>query len=207
MSNQISILTEVSCMWQVTEPFKSIVKNRTEIFSPFFFLTAQEGWEEEGQLLTDKTKLNTKALQVSSTPLASCNGILSPLQKNSTLPPECNTPRGLTGTAWTIQTWPFAVQHSLLCLGHQQGHLPNSTTGKSSMSLPELTVPTTIPDLILWWNHLSMRMPRSENCFDTKSNRQREGQHIPLQILREAGQSGSSKAHTQAKMHKQITLQ
>ncbi|KAI1241671.1 hypothetical protein IHE44_0005157 [Lamprotornis superbus] len=36
---------------------------------------AQEGWEEEGQLLTDKTKLlNTKALQVSSIPLASSNG-------------------------------------------------------------------------------------------------------------------------------------
>lgn len=44
MSNQLSILTEINCMWQVTEPFKSIVKNRTDFFSPFLFiLTAQEG--------------------------------------------------------------------------------------------------------------------------------------------------------------------
>lgn len=70
MSNQLSILTEINCMWQVTKPFKSIVKNRTEFFFLLFFLSLQprKGGRRRGKLLTDKT-LNTRALQVSSIPL------------------------------------------------------------------------------------------------------------------------------------------
>lgn len=83
MSNQLSILTEINNMWQVTEPFKSIVKHR--IFSPlFFFSFPYPGGVGGGGAAAP---LNSKVLQVSSTPLASSNGILPPCQRKSTQPP------------------------------------------------------------------------------------------------------------------------
>lgn len=132
--------------------FQINCKKQNWNFFSFFFSYSPGGLGGGGAAAhwQDKT-LNTKALQLSGILLASSNGILFPLQRNSTQPSVCNTPWGLTGTAWTIQPWPFAMQHSLLCLGYQQCHLQNNTTGKSSKSLSELTAPTPIPDLILWW--------------------------------------------------------
>lgn len=129
--------------------------------------------------------LNTKLLQVSSIPLASSNGILSPLQRISTQPPVCNTPPGLT----VGQSRLGPLQSSTLCFAWDT----NSVTCKT-VPLAKAACPYQSQQYFLWGSLLSMRISWSENWCDTKVNRQKRDKHIPLQSLREPGQSGSSKA-------------
>lgn len=176
MSNQLSILTEINWMWQVTEAFKSIVKNITEFFSPFFFsLQPRRGGRRRGSCsLTRQNSEHQSSASVKRTSgQQQWYSAPSPEEEGTTTSMQYST-----RAYWYCLDNPvLTLCNAALCFARDT----NSVTCKTihhwqkQHVLVRLTVPTAIPDLILWWNHLFMRTLRSENWCDTKVNRQSEG--------------------------------